>query len=109
LAGRGLGTLLQLGAPITEALVLSLERLPLPQDRHLGLSESLMSAGQHPREGSRCRFWPSAGLESLPKNNLRLLQIGGGDGGGRPPPPPPRLPPLPTVYSTTSPQSLGLQ
>jgi hypothetical protein len=66
-----------------------------------------MSAGQHPREGRRHRFWPSAGLEPPPKNNLRLLRNGRRDGVGRPPPP--RLPPLPTVYSTTSPPPLGLQ
>jgi hypothetical protein len=61
--GRGLGALLQLGAPITEALVLGRERLPLPQDRRLGLPESLMSAGQHPREESWCRFWLGAMTE----------------------------------------------
>jgi hypothetical protein len=65
--------------------VLSLERLPLPQDRRLGLLESLMSAGQHPREGSRRRFWPGAGLEPPPKNNLRLLRNGRQDGAGRVP------------------------
>jgi hypothetical protein len=32
LVGHHLGALLQLGAPVTEALVLSLKRLPLPQD-----------------------------------------------------------------------------
>jgi hypothetical protein len=81
--GRSLGALLQLGAPITEELVLDRERLPLPQDRHLGLPESLMSAGQHPREGSRRRFWLSA--ELLSKNNLQLLQSGLRDGAGRAP------------------------
>jgi hypothetical protein len=45
-----------------------------------------MSAGQHPREGRRHRFWPSAGLEPPPKNNLRLLRNGRRDGVGRPPP-----------------------
>jgi hypothetical protein len=65
--------------------VLSLERLPLPQDRRLGLPESLMSTGQHPREGRRCCFWPGAGLEPPPKNNLRLLRNGRRDGVGRPP------------------------
>jgi hypothetical protein len=57
--------------------VLSLERLPLPQDHRLGLLESLMSAGQHPREGRRHHFWPDAGLELLPKNNLCSSGMGG--------------------------------
>jgi hypothetical protein len=85
LTGRGLATLLQLRASITKELVLSLERLPLPQDRCLGLSESLMSAGQHPREGKRRRFWPDAGLEPTPKNNLWLLRNGRRDGVGHAP------------------------
>jgi hypothetical protein len=81
LVGRGLGALLQLGAPITEALVLDRERLPLPQDRRLGLPESLMSTGQHPREGCRRRFW--LGAEPPSKNNLQFLRSGRRDGAGR--------------------------
>jgi hypothetical protein len=55
LAGRRLGTLLQLGAPVAEALVLGLKRLPLPQDHRLSLMKSLMGTRQHPREGNwRC-------------------------------------------------------
>jgi hypothetical protein len=62
--------------------VLSLERLPLSLDRRLGLSESLMSMGQHPREGSRRRFWFGDEPEPPPKNNLRLLRDGRRDGVG---------------------------
>jgi hypothetical protein len=36
LAGRRLGALLQLGAPVAEALVLRFKRLPFPQDGCLG-------------------------------------------------------------------------
>jgi hypothetical protein len=65
--------------------VLGLERLPLLQDRRLGLLESLMSAGQHLREGSRRRFWLGAGPEPSSKNNLWLLRSGRRDGAGRAP------------------------
>jgi hypothetical protein len=85
LAGRGLGTLLQLGAPITKALVLSLERLPLPQDRRFGLPESLMSAGQHSREGKQRRFWPGAGLERRPRITSGSSGMGGRMESGVPP------------------------
>ena len=37
LAGRRLGVLLQLGTPVAETLVFGLQRLPLQQDRCLGL------------------------------------------------------------------------
>jgi hypothetical protein len=50
-----------------------------------------MSAGQHPREGKRRCFWPSAGLEPPPKDNLRLLRNERWDGVGRPPPPAPSI------------------
>jgi hypothetical protein len=79
--------LLQLGAPVAKALVLGLERLPLPQDRRLGFLESMMSAGQHLREGSRCCFWLDARPERSPKNNLRFLQSWRRDGAGRTPTP----------------------
>jgi hypothetical protein len=85
LAGRGLGTFLQLGAPIAKALMLSLKHLPLPKDHRLSLSKSLMSAGQHPREGRQRRFWPGAGLEPPPKNDLWLLRNGQRDGIGHAP------------------------
>jgi hypothetical protein len=42
LSGRRLGALLQLSAPVTEALVLSLKRLPLPQDCCLNVTEDLV-------------------------------------------------------------------
>jgi hypothetical protein len=85
LTGRGFGTFLQLGVPIAKALVLSLERLPLPEDRRLSLPESLTSVGQHLREGRRRCFWPGAGLEPPPKNDLWLLQNGRRDGIGHAP------------------------
>jgi hypothetical protein len=56
LAGRCLGALLQLGTPVAEALVFSLKRLPLLQDRRLGLVKSLMGMRQHPGEGNWRRF-----------------------------------------------------
>jgi hypothetical protein len=73
LVGRRLGTLLQLGTPVTEALVLGLQRFPLPQDRSLGLLEGLVGAGQQPGEGNWRCFWLGAELEPPPKNHLRLL------------------------------------
>jgi hypothetical protein len=76
LAGRCLGALLQLGTPVTEALVFSLKRLPLPQDRRLSLLEGLVGAGQHPGEGNWRCFWLGAGPKPLPKNHLHLLQSG---------------------------------
>jgi hypothetical protein len=85
LAGRRLGALLQLGAPIVEAMVLSLERLPLPLDRRLSLLEGLMGARQHPGEGNWRCFWLGAGPEPSSKNHLRLLRSGRWDGAGRAP------------------------
>jgi hypothetical protein len=76
LAGRCLGALLQLGAPVAEALVLGLKRLPLPQDRRLCLMKSLMGTRQHPWEGNWCCIWLGAGSEPPPKNHLRLLRSG---------------------------------
>jgi hypothetical protein len=52
LAGCCLGALLQLCAPVAEALVLGLKRLPLPQDRRFSLMKSLMGTRQHPGEGT---------------------------------------------------------
>ena len=85
--------------------MLGLERLPLPQDRRLGVLENLMSVRQHPREGSRRRFWLGTEPELSPKNDLRLLRSGRSD---RARCAPPRLPLLSLVYSTASPL-LGLQ
>jgi hypothetical protein len=85
LAGCCLGALLQLGATIAEALVFSLKRLPLPQDRRLSLLEGLVGAGQHPGKGNWRCFWLDAGPEPPPKNHLRLLQSGRWVGAGRTP------------------------
>jgi hypothetical protein len=56
LAGCRLGALLQLGAPVAEALVLGLKRLALPRDHCLSLMKSLMGTRQHPGEGNWCCF-----------------------------------------------------
>jgi hypothetical protein len=52
LAGCRISAPLQLGAPVTKALVLGLERLPLSPDSRLGFLEGLVSAIQHLRERS---------------------------------------------------------
>jgi hypothetical protein len=85
LTGHDFDTFLQLGALIAKALVLSLECLPLPEDRHFSLPESLTGVGQHLREGRWRCFWPGAGLEPPPQNDLWLLQNGQRDGIGRTP------------------------
>jgi hypothetical protein len=64
--GRHLGALLQLGTPVTEALVLRFQRLPLPLDHRLGLLKGLMRTRQHPGERDRCRFW--LGVTEPPKS-----------------------------------------
>jgi hypothetical protein len=51
LSGCRLGALLQLGALVTEALVLSLKRLPLPQNCCLSFIKDLVGTGQHVGEG----------------------------------------------------------
>jgi hypothetical protein len=51
LAGRRLGALLQLGAPVAEALVLGFQRLPFPPDSCLAFIEGLVGARQHPGKG----------------------------------------------------------
>src|SRR5699024_422650 len=85
LAGRCLGALLQLGTPVTEALVFGLKRLPRPQDHRLSLLEGLVGAGQHSGEQNWRCFWLSVGPESPPKNHLRLLRSGRRVGARRPP------------------------
>jgi hypothetical protein len=77
LAGRRLSALLQLGAPVAEALVLGLERLPLPPDSRLGFLEGLVSASQHLREGV------SVPLGSTPDRSGRPRKISGPSGVGR--------------------------
>jgi hypothetical protein len=56
LLGRRPGALLQLGVPVTEALVLSLKRLPLPQYCCPSVTKDLVGTGQHAREGDWRRF-----------------------------------------------------
>jgi hypothetical protein len=85
LLGHRLGALLQLGAPVAEALVLRFQRLPFSPNRRLGLMKSLMGTRQHPGEGNRRCFWLGAGSEPPPKNHLRLLQSGRRVGAGHAP------------------------
>jgi hypothetical protein len=79
--------LLQLGSPVAKALVLGLERLPLPPDSHLGFLEGLMSAGQHLREVSQRCFRFDARSEWSPKNNPRTLRSWRQNRAGRAPTP----------------------
>jgi hypothetical protein len=74
LSGRRLGALLQLGAPVVEALVLSLKRLPLPQNCCLSFTKDLVGTGQHAGEGDWRRFLLSTRPESPPKHHLHLLR-----------------------------------
>jgi hypothetical protein len=74
LSGRCLGALLQLGALVTKALVLSLKRLPLPQDCYLSVTEDLVGTGQHAGEGDWRSFLLGTRPESLPKHHLHLLR-----------------------------------
>jgi hypothetical protein len=83
--GHRLSALLQLGAPVAEALVFGLKRLPLPQDCRLSLMKSLMGTRQHPGEGHRRCFWLGAGPEPPPQNHLRLLRSGQRDEAGHAP------------------------
>jgi hypothetical protein len=80
--GRRLGALLQLGAPVTEVLVLSLNRLPLPQDCCLSFTKDLVGTGQHAGEGDWRNFFLGTGPESLPKHHLQLLRSRWGVGAG---------------------------
>ena len=57
LSGRRLGALLQLGVPVTEALVLSLKCLPLLQDCCPSVTKDLVGAGQHAGEGDWRSFF----------------------------------------------------
>jgi hypothetical protein len=83
LSGRRPGALLQLGAPVTEALVLSLKRLPLPQDCCPSVTKDLVGTGQHAREGDWRRFLFGTRPESPPKHHLHLLRSRRGVGAGR--------------------------
>jgi hypothetical protein len=73
LAGRPLGTLLQLSVPVAEALVLSLKRLPLPQDCCPSVTKDLVGAGQHTGEGDWRSFLLGTRLEPSPEHHLHLL------------------------------------
>jgi hypothetical protein len=83
LSGRRLGALLQLGALVTEALVLSLKRLPLPQNCCLSVTKDLVGTGQHAGEGNWSSFLLGARPESPPKHYLHLLRSKRGVGAGR--------------------------
>jgi hypothetical protein len=73
LSGHCLGALLQLGAPVTEALVLSFKCFPLPQDCCLSFTKNLVGAGQHAGEDDWHRFSLGTRPESPPKYHLHLL------------------------------------
>jgi hypothetical protein len=87
LAGCHLSAPLQLGAPVTKALVLGLERLPLSSDSRLGFLEGLVSVNQHLRERSQRRSRLGTRPEWTPKNNLRTLRSWLGDRAGHAPTP----------------------
>jgi hypothetical protein len=82
LAGRRLGALLRLGAPVTKTLVLRFKRLPFPPDGCLGFIEDLLGARQHPGKGDWCRVRLGTRLEPPPKNHLHLLWSRWRDGAG---------------------------
>jgi hypothetical protein len=63
--------------------VLSLKRLPLPQDCCPSVTKDLVGTGQHAREEDWRRFLLSTRPESPPKNHLHLLQSRRGVGAGR--------------------------
>jgi hypothetical protein len=73
LSGHRLGALLQLGASVTDALVLSLKRLPLPQDCCPSVTKDLEGMGQHAGEGDWRSFLLGTRPESPPKHHLHLL------------------------------------
>jgi hypothetical protein len=83
LSGRRLGVLLQLGAPVTEALVLGLKCLPLPQNCCLSFTKDLVGTGQHVGEGDWRRFLLGTRPELPPKHHLHLLRSRRGVGAGR--------------------------
>jgi hypothetical protein len=90
LSGRRLGALLQLGAPVTEALVLSFKCLPLPQDCCLSFAENLVGAGQHEGRGT------GTASRSAPDRSRRLntTSISSGAGEGMELDAPPVSPPV---------------
>jgi hypothetical protein len=74
LSGRRLGPFLQLGAPVTEALVLSLKRLPLPQDCCLSVTEDLVGTEHQAGEWDWRRFLLGARPKPPPKHHLHILR-----------------------------------
>jgi hypothetical protein len=80
--GHRLGALLQLGAPVAEALVLSLKRLPLPQNCCPSVTKDLVDMRQHTGEGDWHNFLLGTRPESSPEHHLHLLQSRRGVGAG---------------------------
>jgi hypothetical protein len=83
LAGRRLGALLQLGAPVAETLVLSLKRLPVPQNCCPSVAKDLVGAGHHTGEGDWRSFLLGTRPEPSPEHHLHLLQSSWRVGAGR--------------------------
>jgi hypothetical protein len=83
LAGRRLGALLQLGAQVAEALVLSLKRLPHLQNCFPSVTKDLVGAGQHTGDGDWHSFLLCTRPESSPEHHLHLLQSRRRVGAGR--------------------------
>jgi hypothetical protein len=83
LSGCHLGLFLQLGALVTEALVLSLKHPPLPQDCYLSVTEDLVGTRQHAGEWDWRRFLLGARPEPPSKHHLHLLRHRRGVGAGR--------------------------
>jgi hypothetical protein len=82
-SGHRPSALLQLGAPVAEALVLSLKHLPLPQDCCPSVTNDLVGMGQHAREGDWRRFLFGTQPESPPKHHLHHLRSRRGVGARR--------------------------
>jgi hypothetical protein len=78
LARRRLGALLQLGTPVSKALVFGLERLPLPQDHRLSLMESLKGARPHPGRGTGAASSSAPDQSRRPKTTSVSSGVGGG-------------------------------
>jgi hypothetical protein len=78
LAGRRPSALLQLGAPVAEALVLGLKRLPLLQNCCPSVTKDLVGAGQHAGEGDWHSFFSAPDRSRRPNTT----SISSGAGGG---------------------------
>jgi hypothetical protein len=66
----------------SQALVLSLKRLPLPQNFYPSVTKDLVGTGHHSREGDWRRFLLGARLEPRPNTTSISSSVGGGGGGG---------------------------